>query len=191
MIAERVDGGTPWHAHHIAERHSLFVIIALGERIAGTVALLSAIVEQQGWSMETAIVGFTALGITFAMWWLYDLIPSTHALHTDRSRAFVWGYTQTIMAIAIVAVGSGLHTAACYLEGEAHISAMAAILILLYCSGLYVVSVFGRSILADSSVVIIAHAGDHAIGGDDCIHYWPYWCIGRPDAGSCTECDQP
>ena len=33
FIAERKDGGTPWHAHHIAERHSLFAIIALGEGV--------------------------------------------------------------------------------------------------------------------------------------------------------------
>src|SRR6266404_5475915 len=47
-LAERRDGGTPWHAHHIVERHSLFAIIALGEGVVGTVAALSAVVEQQG-----------------------------------------------------------------------------------------------------------------------------------------------
>src|SRR5690606_5031031 len=26
FVAERRDGGTPWHAHHIAERYSLFAI---------------------------------------------------------------------------------------------------------------------------------------------------------------------
>ncbi|WP_447412633.1 low temperature requirement protein A, partial [Clostridium perfringens] len=41
MIAERKDGGTPWHAHHIAERYSLFAIIALGEGVVGTIATLS------------------------------------------------------------------------------------------------------------------------------------------------------
>ena len=30
-LAERKDGGTPWHAHRIAERHSLFVLIPIGE----------------------------------------------------------------------------------------------------------------------------------------------------------------
>ena len=30
-LAERKDGGTPWHAHHIAEWHSLFVLIPTGE----------------------------------------------------------------------------------------------------------------------------------------------------------------
>jgi low temperature requirement protein LtrA len=40
VLAERKDGGTPWHAHHIVERHSLFAIIALGEGVVGTVAAL-------------------------------------------------------------------------------------------------------------------------------------------------------
>ena len=47
-VAERRRGGTPWHAHHIAERYSLFAIIALGEGVVGTVATLSAIVGEQG-----------------------------------------------------------------------------------------------------------------------------------------------
>jgi len=30
LLAER-HGGTPWHRHHIVERHNLFVLIALGD----------------------------------------------------------------------------------------------------------------------------------------------------------------
>lgn len=30
LVAERRMGGTPWHAHHIAERYGLLAIIALG-----------------------------------------------------------------------------------------------------------------------------------------------------------------
>ncbi len=41
-IAETRKGGTPWHAHHIAERYGLLIIIALGEGIIGTIASLSA-----------------------------------------------------------------------------------------------------------------------------------------------------
>ena len=44
-IAERRFGGTPWHAHHIAERYGLLAIIALGEGVVGTVASLSAVVD--------------------------------------------------------------------------------------------------------------------------------------------------
>ena len=43
-VAERRKGGTPWHAHHIAERYGLLAIIALGEGIVGTIASLSAVV---------------------------------------------------------------------------------------------------------------------------------------------------
>jgi low temperature requirement protein LtrA len=57
VIAERRDGGTPWHAHHIAERHGLFAIIALGEGVVGTLATLSAVVEEQGWTMDSACGG--------------------------------------------------------------------------------------------------------------------------------------
>jgi low temperature requirement protein LtrA len=37
-LAETRKGGTPWHAHHIAERYGLLAIIALGEGVVGTVA---------------------------------------------------------------------------------------------------------------------------------------------------------
>ena len=76
VIAERKDGGTPWHAHHIAERHGLFAIIALGEGVVGTVAALSAVVEQQGWTMDAALVGIAGTGLTFGMWWVYYMLPS-------------------------------------------------------------------------------------------------------------------
>ena len=45
-------GGTPWHAHHIAERYGLLVIIALGEGVVGTVASSVAVVGEQGWTMD-------------------------------------------------------------------------------------------------------------------------------------------
>ena len=48
-LAETRRGGTPWHAHHIAERYGLLAIIALGEGVVGTVASLSAVVSAQGW----------------------------------------------------------------------------------------------------------------------------------------------
>jgi low temperature requirement protein LtrA len=48
VIAERGKGGTPWHAHHIAERYGLLTIITLGETVIGTVASLGAVVEARG-----------------------------------------------------------------------------------------------------------------------------------------------
>lgn len=127
-LAERKDGGTPWHAHHIAERYGLFAIIALGEGIAGTVAAISAVIERQGWTMDAALVCIAGTGLTFGVWWMYSLLPSARALHLQRSRAFIWGYAQMLIVTSIVAIGAGLHVAALYVEGGAEISASACVL---------------------------------------------------------------
>jgi low temperature requirement protein LtrA len=126
--AERKDGGTPWHVHHIVERHGLFAIIALGEGVVGTVAALSAVIEQQGWTRDAALVGIAGTGLTFGMWWVYYMLPSGPVLHAHRERSFVWGYTQMLIVTAIVATGAGLHVAANFIEHAAHISPLATVL---------------------------------------------------------------
>lgn len=128
VLAERRHGGTPWHAHHIAERYSLFAIIALGEGVVGTVATLSAVVGEQGWTVDAALVCIAGMGLTFGMWWVYYLLPSGPILHAHRERAFVWGYGQVMVIAAIVATGAGLHVAALFIEGEAHIGPLATVL---------------------------------------------------------------
>jgi low temperature requirement protein LtrA len=87
VLAERQAGGTPWHAHHIAERHSLFAIIALGEGVVGTVAALSAVVDRQGWTLDAVLAGIAGMGLTFGMWWVYFLVPSGEILQRHRDRA--------------------------------------------------------------------------------------------------------
>jgi low temperature requirement protein LtrA len=128
VIAETKDGGTPWHAHHIVERNSLFAIIALGESVVGTVVALSAVVGNQGWNADAVLVGVAGMGLTFGMWWVYFILPSAPVLHAYRNRAFPWGYGQMLVVTAIVATGAGLHVAASYIEHEAHISRMATVL---------------------------------------------------------------
>ena len=128
ILAERMDGGTPWHAHHIAERHGLFAIIALGEGVVGTVAALSAVVEQQGWTLDAALVGLAGTGLTFGLWWVYYMLPSAPILHAHRDRAFVWGYGQLLIVTAIVATGAGLHVAANFIEHKTHIGPLATVL---------------------------------------------------------------
>jgi low temperature requirement protein LtrA len=128
VLAERKDGGTPWHAHHIVERHSLFAIIALGEGIVGTAAALSAVIEQQGWSLDAALVGIAGVGLTFGMWWIYYMIPAAEVLEQHRDRAFVWGYCQMLIVTAIVATGAGLHVAAYFIEHKAVIGPLATVL---------------------------------------------------------------
>ena len=77
-------GGTPWHDHHIVERYGLLTIIALGEGVVGTVASISAVVGEQGWSMDAVLVAVAGTGLTFGMWWTYFLVPSADLLHAHR-----------------------------------------------------------------------------------------------------------
>ena len=128
VIAERKDGGTPWHAHHVTERYSLFAIIALGEGVVGTLATLSAVVEEQGWTMDAALVCIAGTGLTFGMWWVYYMLPSAPILHAHRNRSFIWGYGQMLIVAAIVATGAGLHVAAYFIEHKAHIGPVATLL---------------------------------------------------------------
>jgi low temperature requirement protein LtrA len=128
VLAERQAGGTPWHAHHIAERHGLFAIIALGEGVVGTVATLSAVVGRQGWTLDAVLVGIAGMGLTFGMWWVYYLVPSGEILHRHRSRASVWRYVQMLIVTSIVATGAGLRLAAYFIEGRARITALASVL---------------------------------------------------------------
>jgi low temperature requirement protein LtrA len=128
VLAERRAGGTPWHAHHIAERYSLFAIIALGEAVVGTVAALSAAIERQGWTKDAALVGIAGMGLTFGMWWVYYLVPSGEILGRHRARAPIWGYLQMLIVTSIVATGAGLHVAALFIEDKAHLPVVGAVL---------------------------------------------------------------
>ncbi len=143
ILAERRDGGTPWHAHHIAERHSLFAIIALGEGVVGTVATLSAVIEQYGWTLDVAFVGLAGMGLTFGMWWVYYMLPSAVILHGHRERSFVWGYTQMLIVTSIVATGAGLHVAADFIAHKAHIGPLATVLSVAIPVGIYLGLVYG------------------------------------------------
>lgn len=126
-IAER-KGQTPWHAHHIAERYGLIVIITLGEVLLGTILAISAVVEEEGWSSQAIFVAFGGTLLAFAMWWSYFILPSGRILHRHRDRAFSWGYGHMVLLAAIAGVGAGLHVAANVLSHQAHVDAVFALL---------------------------------------------------------------
>ena len=141
-IAEGKDGGTPWHAHHIAERYSIFAIIAMGEGVVGTIATLSAVVQEHGWTMDAALVCIAGIGLTFGMWWIYFMLPSARILHAHRDRSFVWGYGQIVIVAAIVATGAGLHVAAYFIEHQAHIGRLATVLSVVIPVGIFLASIY-------------------------------------------------
>ncbi|MTD46809.1 low temperature requirement protein A [Conexibacter sp. W3-3-2] len=127
-LAER-RGGTPWHAHHIAERYGLLVIITLGEGIIGTVAAMNAVVHgEDGWTTTAAVVVFAGIGMTFAAWWAYFSVPWAQALERHRDRSFGWGYGHIAVFGGLAAMGGGLHVVAYLLEGKAKIGEVGVVL---------------------------------------------------------------
>jgi low temperature requirement protein LtrA len=144
LIAERRYGGPPWHPHHIAERYSLVIIIALGEGLVGTLATLAAVVGPSGpgWSLEVAVVGLAGTALTFGMWWVYFMIPSGPILAAHRERSFGWGYGHIVLFGATIAVGAGVHVAAFLIDRHSPLSLPAALLCTAIPVGLYIGSVF-------------------------------------------------
>lgn len=142
-LAETRHGGTPWHAHHIAERYGLLAIIALGEGVIGTVASLTAVVEAQGWTSDAVLVAVAGMGLTFGMWWAYFLISAGDILHARRERVYKWAYGSMIIFAAIAATGAGLHVAALFIEHKAHIGPVGVVLSLAVPVGLYMLGIYG------------------------------------------------
>lgn len=141
-VIERRLGGTPWHAHHIAERYGLLVIITLGEVVLGTILAISAVVEEQDWSVEAALVAFGGTLLAFAMWWVYFTMPSAKVLTRFRERGFTWGYGHFFIFGSLAATGAGLHVAAYEIEGVAHIGPVEALLTVVVPVAVFSVALF-------------------------------------------------
>lgn len=141
-LVETRKGSAPWHAHHIAERYGLLTIIALGEGIVGTVASLSAEVTAEGWTVDAVLVAVAGIGLTFGMWWIYFVVPSSHLLHADRRRAIRFGYSHIPLFGAIVATGAGLHAAAYYIDHHSALSSVGTVLTVAIPVGVYIGSIF-------------------------------------------------
>jgi low temperature requirement protein LtrA len=144
VMAERWQGGTPWHPHHIAERYGLLVIITLGEVILGTITAISAVVQTQGWTTEAVLIAVAGTALAFGLWWSYFTMPSAEVLARHRERSFPWGYLHMFIFAALAATGAGLHVAAYVIEHRAHISPVSAVLttvvpVLVFTIGLFVV----------------------------------------------------
>lgn len=112
---------TPWHARHIAERYGLLAIIALGECLVGTITALRAVIAEDGWSLDTALVGLAGISLAFSMWWLYFTVPAAEALDARRGRSYVFGYAHMVVFASITATGAGLRLYAAYLEGKSEL----------------------------------------------------------------------
>jgi low temperature requirement protein LtrA len=142
LVERRNSDSSPWHAHHIAERYGLLTIIALGEGVIGTVASLSAVVQEQGWSLDAVLVAVAGTGLTFGMWWIYFVVPSADLLHAQRWKAVPFGYEHIVVFTSIVATGAGLHVAAYYIEHQSTLGSVATVLSVAIPVGIYIGSVY-------------------------------------------------
>jgi low temperature requirement protein LtrA len=177
VMAERKTSGTPWHPHHIAERYGLLAIITFGEGVFGTVAAVSMLVEERGWSTEAVAIVVAGLGITFGLWWSYFIMPSGPVLARYRSRGFGWGYGHILLYGSIAATGSGLHLAAYLSEGHAVVGipgavSAVAIPVLVFSISLFTlynwllhefdpfhIALFVGTVLTLVAAVVLAYAG--------------------------------
>jgi low temperature requirement protein LtrA len=178
FLAERRKGGTPWHAHHIAERYGLLVIITLGEGILGTVASINAVVNgDTGWTIEAGVVAFAGIGLIFGTWWTYFVIPWAQVLELHRERAFLWGYGHLVIFAPLAAIGAGLHVAAYYIDHETTLSvvgtvASTAIPFAIYTLAVYAIYArftghydpFHLALVAGTAAVLVLSVGLAALG---------------------------
>lgn len=177
VLAERSGGRVPWHAHHIAERYGLLVIITLGEVVIGTITSISAIVHEHGWTFDAGLLAVVGTALAFALWWMYFITPSARVLRVRPDRGFVWGTSHIVVFAAVAAVGAGLHVGAYAVEGDASIDNVGVVLtiavpvailttavFLLYSYVLgafdaFHVPLFGAALLALAAAVAAAAAG--------------------------------
>lgn len=111
LLAERKIT-TPWHAHHIAERYGLFVIIVLGEGVLGTTnAVAAAMTSPEDWG-AIGVFGLGAMGLIFAIWWLYFEPNWGDSLHHFRNKiSFVFGYGHFFIFASLAALGVAFEVA--------------------------------------------------------------------------------
>jgi low temperature requirement protein LtrA len=147
LLVEKRMGGTPWHAHHIAERNGLLTIIALGEGVVGTVASLSAVVAEHGWTTDAVLVAVAGTGLTFGMWWVYFVVPAAHLLHAHRERSIGYGYLHIAVFGSIVATGAGLHAAADFIEHRSGLDSVGTVVAVAVPVAVYIGAVYGTYLL--------------------------------------------
>lgn len=137
--------GTPWHPHHVAERYSLFAIIALGEGVVGTVASSGGLLggrDGGSWSLDAIAIVVAGVGLTFGMWWVYFTTPFGEILVHRRNRGYLFGYGHIPLYMGIAGAGAGLHVAGLSLEHHSHIGPAAVVLALALPVGVYLLMVY-------------------------------------------------
>lgn len=99
-------GTSPWHKHHIVERHSLLNIIVLGECFLAIVMALQASTGHGHLSWDLVEIGVLASIITFILWALY-FSEQEHLKTIEKKHTMIWGYGHFALFAAGAATGGG------------------------------------------------------------------------------------
>ncbi|TYR65377.1 low temperature requirement protein A [Streptomyces parvus] len=138
-------GSSPWHAHHIAERYGLFVLIVLGESVAAAALAVRGAFSRPHHPGALSLLAAGGLLLVFAMWWLYFARPA-HVLlgttHRVRHRRFTWAYGHYLVLASAAAVGAGLAAYAQLLSTEAETPSAAAGAAITLPAGIFLITVW-------------------------------------------------
>jgi low temperature requirement protein LtrA len=137
----------PWQPGHIAERYALLTIIALGETVFGTLSSAGEISTSEGWNGDAVAVIAIGVGLSFAMWWCYFLLPHAALLSIRPDKAFIWGCGHVLVFGAIAGTGAGLHAVSAWYSldprvGRAALMAAVGVPVLIYMVSLYLVDLW-------------------------------------------------
>ena len=106
--AERHEGMTSWHPEHIAERHGLFTIIVLGERILSAFVAVDTAIGSGGISTRLMVIAGAGLLAMFGLWWTYFGLSAEEMLRERKHLSWVWGYGHYFLFASIAALRAGI-----------------------------------------------------------------------------------
>ena len=124
-FAERA-GRTPWHRHHIIERHGLLNIIVLGEGIVVVGWALTRLLDADVFDPVLAAMAMSALVIICAMWWLY-FDEDEHIALNQAGTAAYWAYGHWLIYASGAATAAGIGIVVDAYSGHSELSASGAI----------------------------------------------------------------
>jgi low temperature requirement protein LtrA len=89
------------HAAHLPERFALFILIVLGEAIAGVVMGLT----KHAWNVPSGLTAALGLSLAFSFWWVYFDNIASAAIRAARTRGRIWLYQGWLYAHLPLVIG--------------------------------------------------------------------------------------
>jgi low temperature requirement protein LtrA len=89
------------HPTHLPERFALFILIVLGEAIAGVVLGLT----KHAWSVQSGLTAALGLSLAFSLWWVYFDNIDGAAIRAARAQGRIWLYQGWLYAHLPLVIG--------------------------------------------------------------------------------------